>query len=581
MRIPTPPLTMIKSLKGRSISEEQDDGVHDTNDDGDNGITVSGRRSDDGDGDHPPMTSPQHDNEHDDDEDDAGVLDYRPTPLNACSLETMGGSVRIQRELHSQSLDDTTMAPPAEHVIPMCLGCYQLDETTGRRTGRLDLYAVPVPSSAIRARPLESAVEGSIETFGSNPPLTIIGGENIDAGGALASGVLDGKWYPQDSGNFRAFPQHEEQHQHTHQQEYFHRYYASAHASGEILIHKISSNPTFGGDADDVHPFQATLAGRCDSPSASEGLCLALAWEQPVSTETPILPSSSIDARIVSSYSDGHVAIHRVRSASLASDHRNSPADGDNGELVLTLERHWEAHKMFNTPAEVWCANFIPTEATHVDGSNSGPSHLVVTGGDEGSWKVWDVRAGNSHRLAYTGKGDFDAGVTVLSPHPRRQHLLAVGSYDETIALFDLRTLTATAGSEQRCGTPQKLFHSDPLGGGIWRCKWHPHDDNRLLVAAMHGGCRVLEFRNLEAAMIRSDPADHGMIPSISASIQQKFTKHRSMAYGADWLVHCADKIGDDDDDETGGAPRYIVEAAGSCSFYDRAMYLWKTKNSC
>jgi len=96
------------------------------------------------------------------------------------------------------------------------------------------------------------------------------------------------------------------------------------------------------------------------------------------------------------------------------------------------------------------------------------------------------------------------------------------------------------------------MGHSGPLGGGIWRIKWHPVDDCQMLVAAMHGGCRVVQIDTLEN-------------DTLVMTATREFTEHKSMAYGADWLV-CKHPT------EEG-----YFEAAASCSFYDKAVYLWDT----
>lgn len=392
----------------------------------------------------------------DSDEND-NVLDYRETPLNACSLETFCG------------LPDRS--------IPLCLGCYQLNETTGNREGRLDVYSIPFHDNEV--------------SFSVNPPLTVFG----DDPDHPAPGVLDGKWSNHSTSSEGSFQ----------------NYYATAHANGEIWVHNIQSSKS---------SFEAKLAGRSNSPSSSEGLCLALAWESPLYSDDNHF-SGSLDTRIISSYSDGHAAIHRVRTRT------QEPTEF---ELELELEHHWYSHKMFTVPAEVWCANFID-------------SNTVVTGGDEGGWKLWDLRQ-PLLRPVHHGLDDFGAGVTVLSPHPKNSHLLAIGSYDETVAVFDLRQV----------GSPQSLYHSESLGGGIWRCKWHPFDTNKLLVAAMHGGCVVGEFRGLST----TNPEETS---SIEFRIQKEFRLHKSMAYGIDWLSSRSGR----------------KDAAASCSFYDKAMYLWKT----
>jgi diphthamide biosynthesis protein 7 len=137
---------------------------------------------------------------------------------------------------------------------------------------------------------------------------------------------------------------------------------------------------------------------------------------------------------------------------------------------------------------------------------------------------------------------NFEAGVTVISPHPRIDNVVACGSYDETVAIFDLRKV-----SNQE---PKPLCHSKSMGGGLWRIKWHPSNDNQLLLGAMHGGCRVVQLNNENSDL----------------QILQKFSSHQSMAYGADWLAF---------QDQT-----KKVEAVASCSFYDRALYLWEVQNN-
>lgn len=48
----------------------------------------------------------------------------------------------------------------------------------------------------------------------------------------------------------------------------------------------------------------------------------------------------------------------------------------------------------------------------------------------------------------------------------------------------------------------------------------------------------------------------------------KQFTNHESMAYGADWLVHTNETA-------DGSVPVEQFEAAVTCSFYDRAVYVW------
>ena len=142
---------------------------------------------------------------------------------------------------------------------------------------------------------------------------------------------------------------------------------------------------------------------------------------------------------------------------------------------------------------------------------------------------------------------EFDAGVTAISSHPSLDHMFSVGSYDEYVRLYDLRMLN-------------KPIWKVHVGGGVWRIKWHPTStidetarNTKLLVASMHGGCRVIEC------------IANGK--NVSADIISSFTEHESMAYGADWIWF-----------QSQGHTR---EAAASCSFYDRNAFIWSPAEDC
>jgi WD40 repeat protein len=395
-------------------------------------------------------------------------MDQQKSPLNPCSLESLLAPVEI---------DDN------EKVWPVIVSCYEL-QSDGSRTGQMDLFSVQVPTPTLPTDKLQ---------FGA--PHTIESGQ---------SGILDGKWFPKYATETKEW------------------WYATARSSGELCIHTIRLSE----DRNSSCPFHAmpfsararlgenelessaNAAEELDSGEPTTGstraLCLALNWDTPSETR-----SHGVTPRIVSSYSNGMVAIHSVTRG----ETENTP--------ILMEQESWLAHKLFgDTPAEVWSCSF------------AAQGKIVISGGDDGKAKFWDA---SSIMRPMRVLQDFDAGVTAISPHPRKEHLVAMGSYDETIAIYDVRYATQTL-----------LNRSEPLGGGIWRIQWHPTDDDRILVAAMHGGCRVIDL------------AWSDNYPSFQVVIG--FTEHESMAYGADWLVH--DQL----------------EAAASCSFYDRAMFLWSTK---
>jgi diphthamide biosynthesis protein 7 len=93
------------------------------------------------------------------------------------------------------------------------------------------------------------------------------------------------------------------------------------------------------------------------------------------------------------------------------------------------------------------------------------------------------------------GDTEFEAGVTAISSHPYLDNIFAVGSYDEHVRLYDYRKM-------------DEPLSKVSVGGGVWRIKWHPSTWSgdctessclrKLLVAAMHGGCRVVNFPSLD-----------------------------------------------------------------------------------
>jgi diphthamide biosynthesis protein 7 len=345
-------------------------------------------------------------------------------------------------------------------VWPVIASCYNL-EKNGDRTGHMDLFLVKVPE--VNTDPLQ---------FGE-PRLSF----------GTRTGILDGKWFPKNVRDNSSW------------------WFATAQSSGEVGLH------TFMLNDDPGDPLVAGQTSSCAPIASATGapvLALAVNWDTTRGFD---------DARIVSSYSNGKVAIHDVTRSEV-------------GGIPELIERDcWTAHTLFaDVPAEVWSCSF------------AAEGKLVVTGADDAKIKFWDPRA--LARPVQVLANHFEAGVTVISPHPRNPHLLAAGSYDETVGIFDIRY-----------ASQKMISRSDKLGGGVWRIQWHPERDDRMLLAVMHGGCRVVEL----------DP-DDDFKPILK--VVKEFTKHESMAYGADWLVN---------DDDT-------IEAAASCSFYDRACYLWSTR---
>ncbi|TIB15496.1 hypothetical protein E3P92_01660 [Wallemia ichthyophaga] len=148
------------------------------------------------------------------------------------------------------------------------------------------------------------------------------------------------------------------------------------------------------------------------------------------------------------------------------------------------LVHDWQAHDY-----ETWIAAW----------DHYSPNHILYTGADDCVFKAWDLRVGLNAPVSSNKK--FDGGVTTISNSPHNQNELAVGSYDETLRIFDKRNLKTPTSSIK-------------TSGGIWRIKYHETDDSKLVMANMYGGFDVVDLHS--SAIVHTNT-------------------HHNLAYGVDW----------------------------------------------
>ncbi|KAG8962755.1 hypothetical protein FRC05_005121 [Tulasnella sp. 425] len=231
----------------------------------------------------------------------------------------------------------------------------------------------------------------------------------------------------------------------------------------------------------------------------SDVLCLSLDWSGRKESS-----SNDSNESIVTSTSDGCLSVI-------------APEDGE-----MRVTETWKAHDF-----EPWIAAW--------DYWSGG--QIVYSGGDDCKMKGWDLRQGTM-TPTFTNK-NFEAGVTTIQSHPFEEHVLAVGSYDSTVRLFDTRK-------------PLRPFLQMDVGGGAWRVKWHPSPQRRhdILVACMHDGFKVLRT---------SGDGYESNLSSSGYEVLKRFDEHKSLAYGVDWSY----KEGTD-------------SLVASCSFYDHILHTWR-----
>ncbi|KAI0778192.1 WD-40 repeat-containing protein [Trametes elegans] len=267
-----------------------------------------------------------------------------------------------------------------------------------------------------------------------------------------------------------------------------------ADSEGHIALHELKT------DEMRLHQLQSI------SCAPSDVLCLSLDWSNRRNATSGL-------GDLIVSLSNGSLSLLR-------------PGEGTDG---LSITESWHAHDY-----EPWIAAW-----------NYWDTNVVYSGGDDLRMKGWDIRQGGAKPLFVNKR--FDAGVTTIQSHPHIEHILAVGSYDNTVRLFDTRK-------------PYVPVTQADVGGGAWRVKWHPSAarKNDLLVACMHDGFKVVRFD-----LVPGDDSSCTLSSSDKPwEVTKRFDEHTSLAYGADWSFN-----GDKERNDT---------LVASCSFYDHALHLWR-----
>ncbi|XP_039630912.1 diphthine methyltransferase isoform X2 [Polypterus senegalus] len=229
-------------------------------------------------------------------------------------------------------------------------------------------------------------------------------------------------------------------------------------ASGTLTLHQLTASKK---SSSALQPLVSLQLG-------PDRLALSMDWSTGRKASSPV--------RIVCSDSVGCVSVVSV----------GGPA------VSLELLSQWKAHEF-----EAWVAAF---DYWHSD--------ILYSGGDDCRLKGWDVRVDPSSPIFSSRRHAM--GVCSMQSNPHREHVLATGSYDEHVLLWDTRSMKQPVADT--C-----------VKGGVWRLKWHPSNEHLLLAACMHNGFHILDCRDA-----LDGKAQEG-------SVVTSYTLHNSLAYGADW----------------------------------------------
>jgi diphthamide biosynthesis protein 7 len=140
-------------------------------------------------------------------------------------------------------------------------------------------------------------------------------------------------------------------------------------------------------------------------------------------------------------------------------------------------------------------------------------------------------------------------GITTIQHHRTREHIIAVGSYDENIRIFDTRMMKKTP------------LTSVSVGSGVWRVKWNPNPkyQDLLAVAKMRSGfgCYSLNMNSTD-----TDSTSWALKELVEFRNSEIENCSKSLAYGIDWNPSLTP------------SPLLTV----TCSFYDSKIDLWNVE---
>ena len=283
--------------------------------------------------------------------------------------------------------------------------------------------------------------------------------------------------------------------------------FSAVNSIGQLGVYSLTTNETL-----QIHKVQCAQV--CNRSDGSE-LCLSLDW------------INCGDMSVVLSDSLGRLAFMECCSS---------------GELVCSSQ--WKAHAY-----EAWV-----TAGDHWN------VHMVYSGGDDNKFKGWDLRIPGALSGCVFTSSHHSTGVCSIQSHPLREFLLATGSFDETLLIWDSRNMTAPL---------TKVLIED---GGIWRLKWHPSDPNLLLAACTRAGAAVFDFT-----------------VSLSMPNVTWYREHQSLVYGVDWrrryphmdtqadqmLSQFSGMRMSDVSEQMECREKIRNYQIASCSFYDNSLHLW------
>jgi len=261
-------------------------------------------------------------------------------------------------------------------------------------------------------------------------------------------------------------------------------YLGMADAIGNVTVYKLVSNG---------NSFDFEKVANTDNPTSE--LCCSLDWSNRIGNNTDIVVSRS----------NGYLSLYNF-----------------NNNEIKQLE-HWEGHKF-----EAWSAAF-----------DQWNTNVIYSGADDCLFKGWDTRMGTSTPTFVNKR--HDAGVCTIQVNPHNENIMATGSYDTYLNIWDKRNMA------------KPMIHHC-TEGGVWKVKWHPKLEKSSYIAAacMYNGFHIYDI-DYNSENLKEEEA----IKEICT-----YDKHESIAYGVDWCQFTNDICSN--------------QIVGTCSFYDHLFHIWE-----
>ncbi|CAI2348866.1 unnamed protein product [Caenorhabditis sp. 36 PRJEB53466] len=263
---------------------------------------------------------------------------------------------------------------------------------------------------------------------------------------------------------------------------------------------KLSSRPAFARRIPSEDSSRACVSTYLLDPSSdsrSGSLCIVkihesggLQLENEISTSAGVFRFDFRNpSTVVAALTDGSLVVQKIEDA-ISSE--TTPVSSDmlldlglsDSSLSITSDNKGNAYIVdLNTSLIVstWFAHslpYVPGEGCEVwSCAITGDAQTVVTGGEDGSMKLWDART----RTSIGQSKAFGAGV-VFVDFPSDSNQILTGSYDEHVRIFDRRNLKEATAEKK-------------LTGGVWNIE---QTGSQFCVACMYGGYALLDSNTLE-----------------------------------------------------------------------------------